>query len=50
MLAVMLVVPGVTLVANPLPLPTPLEMVATLVFDDVQVTAVVMSWLDDRLA
>ena len=45
MLAVMFVVPAATLVANPLPLLRPELMVATLVFDDVQVTASVRSLL-----
>ena len=39
MVAVMLVVPAATLVANPLPLPRPELIVATLVFDELQVTA-----------
>lgn len=45
MVAVMLVVPAATLVANPLPLLRPLLIVATPVFDDVQVTACVKSLL-----
>jgi hypothetical protein len=45
MLAVMFVVPAATLVANPLPLLSPELIVATLVFDDVQVTASVRSLL-----
>ena len=45
MVAVMLVVPAATLVANPLPLLRPLLIVATAVFDDVQVTACVKSLL-----
>ncbi len=36
--AVMLVVPAATLVARPLPLGSPLLMVATVGFDEVQVT------------
>lgn len=44
--AVMFVVPADTLVANPLPPPLrPLLMVATLVLDEVQVTACVRSLL-----
>ena len=40
MVAVMFVVPAATLVASPLPLPLrPLLIVATLVLDEVQVTA-----------
>jgi len=45
MVAVMFVVPGATLVANPLPLLRPELIVATFVFDDVQVTASVRSLL-----
>ena len=45
MVAVMFVVPAATLVANPLPLVRPELIVATLVFDDVQVTAFVRSLL-----
>ena len=45
MLAVMFVVPAATLVANPLPLVRPELIVATLVFDEVQVTACVRSLL-----
>jgi len=45
MVAVMLVVPAATLVANPLPLLRPELIVATFVFDDVQVTAFVRSLL-----
>jgi len=41
--AVMFVVPAGTLVANPLPLLRPLLIVATLVLDEVQVTAFVRS-------
>jgi hypothetical protein len=51
MLAVMFVVPAATLIANPLPPPLlPLLIVATLVLDEVHVTACVMSWLLDILA
>ena len=45
MVAVMFVVPGATLVAYPLPLVRPELIVATFVFDDVQVTASVRSLL-----
>jgi hypothetical protein len=48
--AVMTVLPVATLVANPLPLVRPLLIVATFVFDEVQVTAFVMSWLAIPLA
>jgi hypothetical protein len=41
--AVMLVVPAFEAVATPLPLGSPLVMVATVGFDDVQVTACVTS-------
>ena len=48
--AVTVVVPAVVAVSSPaLPL-APLPMVATVVFDEVQVTAVVTSWLADMLA
>ena len=50
MVAVMFVVPAATLVANPLPLLRPELIVATLVLDEVQVTASVRSWLLDPLA
>ena len=50
MVAVMFVCPAVTLVTNPLPVPIPVAMVATLVFDELQLTAVVTSWLGDPLA
>ena len=51
MVAVMFVVPAATLVAKPLPpLPSPVLMVATLVFDELQLTAFVRSWLADPLA
>ena len=49
MVAVMFVVPAATLVANPLPLLRPLLIVATAVFDDVQVTAWVKSLLLNEL-
>ena len=50
-LAVMTVVPEATLLAIPLrPLLRPVLIVATLVLDDFQVTASVMSWLLDKLA
>jgi hypothetical protein len=52
MVAVMFVVPAATLVAKPLPLPPlmPLPIVATLVFEEVQVTALVRFRLLDILA
>ena len=43
MVALMFVVPAATLVAKPLPLLRPELIVATLVLDDVQVTASVRS-------
>jgi len=50
-LAVMTVVPAATLVAIPLrPELRPVLIVATLVLDDFQVTASVISWLLDILA
>jgi hypothetical protein len=48
--AVMTVVPTATLVATPLPLPFPVLIVATFVFDELQVTAFVISSLADPLA
>ena len=45
MVAVMFVVPAATLVAKPLPLLRPELIVATLVLDEVQVTASVRSLL-----
>ena len=48
--AVILVVPAATLVARPLPLGRPVLMVATFVFDEVQVTAWVTSLLELPLA
>ena len=50
MVAVMFVVPAATLVASPLPLLSPLLIVATLVFDEVQLTAFVTSLLLNPLA
>ena len=50
MVAVMFVVPVVTLVTTPLPVPIPVAIVATLLFDEFQLTAVVTSWLGDPLA
>ena len=50
MVAVMFVVPVVTLVTTPLPLPTPVEIVATVLLDELQLTALVTSWLGDPLA
>ena len=43
--AVIFVVPAATLVATPLPLPRPELIVATLVLDEVQLTACVRSLL-----
>lgn len=49
MVAVMVVVPAVVTDNSPALLP-PLPMVPTLEVDEVQVTAVVTSWLADMLA
>jgi hypothetical protein len=48
--AVMTVCPVATLVATPLPLLRPVLIVAVLVLDELQVTALVISWLADPLA
>lgn len=50
MVAVMFVDPVATLVARPLPLGRPLLIVATLVLDELQVTACVTSSIEDPLA
>jgi hypothetical protein len=48
--AVMFVVPAATLVATPLPLLSPVLIVAAIVFDEFQVTAFVTSLLLNELA
>jgi hypothetical protein len=45
MVAVIFVVPAATLVTTPSPLLRPVLMVAAAVFDELQVTAFVTSWL-----